>query len=225
MNAQELQKLKELALAATPGPWIRTICDHKNYTQHAASVMSTGCDEIGYPVIADIPPRTTHGTHDANADFIAAANPAAILELIAIAERTSSAGSAVVMSDEQILQTWAQYRASAVGKGGMVPDPIEFARAILSAAAPLYSTDQAPAQTAAVQADQDQSKWKAAYEEKQRQFTAETLRTSQQAQLLSRIRQWLKDRYHCPDEPWAKSGTCCEFVREIAAMSSEGGAK
>jgi len=87
-----------------------------------------------------------------------------------------------------------------------------------------YAASPVSAQTAAVQADQDQSKWKAAYEEKQRQFTAETLRTSQQAQLLSRIRQWLKDRYHCPDEPWAKSGTCCEFVREIAAMSSEGGA-
>jgi hypothetical protein len=114
---------------------------HRNAEGSKLAFMSVRGEGSGYRISGPKAlggSRKLEGTEirqDDLVEFIKSYAPKALAELQALAERTSSAGSAVVMSDEQILQTWAQYRASAVGKGGMVPDPIEFARAILSAAA------------------------------------------------------------------------------------------
>jgi hypothetical protein len=55
----------------TPGPWVAVIgkCgDHAGYVHSEKRV-----DGGGYPIVADIPERTRHGTHEANARLIAAA--------------------------------------------------------------------------------------------------------------------------------------------------------
>jgi hypothetical protein len=47
---------------------------------------------------------------------------------------TSPAPAVVQMTDEQIIDIWAKERRSAVHAGGMIADPVKFARAILAAA-------------------------------------------------------------------------------------------
>lgn len=59
-----IEELKRLAEAATPGPWIK-----RGY------VLGIGCGVDGVTAVA-------HHTTRADADFISAANPAAVLELI-----------------------------------------------------------------------------------------------------------------------------------------------
>jgi hypothetical protein len=81
MTAPEIEKLKALALAATPGPW--EYFPKAKYNEHHVSLpvegsgmrhalFDTGCD--------------THRP-EADARFIAASNPATVLELIAEVER------------------------------------------------------------------------------------------------------------------------------------------
>jgi len=95
MDAQELQRLKELAQAATPGPWMwgGTECASP---EHALVICKENIDATAKPgthfceVYLDDGRRTAlvgNGpTGIANAAYIAAANPAAMLELIALAE-------------------------------------------------------------------------------------------------------------------------------------------
>ena len=64
MNTEQINELRKLADAATPGPWIK-----RGY------VLGIGCGVDGVTAVA-------HHTTSADADFIAAANPAAILSLI-----------------------------------------------------------------------------------------------------------------------------------------------
>jgi len=59
-----IEELKRLAEAATPGPWIK-----RGY------VLGIGCGVDGVTAVA-------HHTTSADAAYIAAANPAAVLELI-----------------------------------------------------------------------------------------------------------------------------------------------
>ena len=59
-----IEKLKRLAEAATPGPWT----SHKDGGISARGVLLAGCAVVGGYI--------------ANSRYIAAANPAAILELI-----------------------------------------------------------------------------------------------------------------------------------------------
>ena len=59
-----IEKLKRLAEAATPGPWT----SHKDGGVSARGVLLAGCAVVGGYI--------------ANSRYIAAANPAAILELI-----------------------------------------------------------------------------------------------------------------------------------------------
>lgn len=90
MNAEDLKKLKGLAQAATPGPW------------EATRQTDDECNHIGYFIeTEDGKAISDDGTAPCNADalFIAAANPAVILELIAIAERQASSA---VLDDEQL---------------------------------------------------------------------------------------------------------------------------
>lgn len=102
MNTQDLQKLKKLAERATPGQWVSE--HHQVSTENGSAIAHVACTRGKYEL------------EHANRDYIAAANPAAILELIAIAERTSSAGSAVVMSEQKLddiarsyfAEDWAQ---------------------------------------------------------------------------------------------------------------------
>ena len=68
----DLDKLEELARAATPGPWRR--CD----LTHVEVVPEPGCSSAG------ITHRSSRGTYSpADAAFIAAANPQVLLDLIA----------------------------------------------------------------------------------------------------------------------------------------------
>lgn len=84
----DIEKLKALALAATPGPWMRLFGERTVYDK-----MEDGCR--GNAIVrADL----AYGMQDGNnLDYIAAANPAAVLELIAEVERlrpTPAAGTA-----------------------------------------------------------------------------------------------------------------------------------
>lgn len=86
-----LKKLRELALAATPGPW--KFYDGKQdgpsdfvYPQQVTAEHSTGCDEEDYTIyqVCAIPNDSyaySSNFHD-NGAFIAAANPAAILKIL-----------------------------------------------------------------------------------------------------------------------------------------------
>jgi len=64
MTQEQTNELRKLAEDATPGPWIK-----RGY------VLGIGCGVDGVTAVA-------HHTTSADADFIAAANPAAVLELI-----------------------------------------------------------------------------------------------------------------------------------------------
>ena len=64
MTQEQINELRKLAQAATPGPWIK-----RGY------VLGIGCGVDGVTAVA-------HHTTSADADFIGAANPAAILALI-----------------------------------------------------------------------------------------------------------------------------------------------
>ena len=65
MTQEQINELRKLAEDATPGPWIK-----RGY------VPGIGCGVDGVTAVA-------HHTTSADADFISAANPAAILALIA----------------------------------------------------------------------------------------------------------------------------------------------
>jgi hypothetical protein len=116
----DLDKLEALAKAATPGPWAYTIRDHHSFTDAGATINGAGDERNGYPVVADLPPRTINGTHEANASFIAAANPATILALIALARRAAPL-------------------AHPIGQGSAV----EYAAAVLRKAKQLLDIEQA----------------------------------------------------------------------------------
>lgn len=67
----KFDELKKLAEAATPGPWMRLFGERTVYDR-----MEDGCR--GNAIVR------ADGAESKNVDFIAAANPAAILELLAI---------------------------------------------------------------------------------------------------------------------------------------------
>lgn len=85
LDAAQLDKLEALARAATPGPWMRLFGERTVYDR-----MEDGCR--GNTIVrAD----TSYSSQDAaNLDFIAAANPATVLQLIQLARRTTSGNDA-----------------------------------------------------------------------------------------------------------------------------------
>jgi hypothetical protein len=105
MDAQELQRLKELAQAATPGPW-----DYigKSYTDNGTYYFEVMDSVRNNEVVGE------YGPCEEDAKFIAAANPAAVLELIALAERAVSPAESVQSVDFynkkllEILWRWAE---------------------------------------------------------------------------------------------------------------------
>lgn len=79
-DAPDLQQLKALALAATPGPWVAG-----EPIQGAPRFLVADCGPVGKVYPADQKP--SHGTTSMDdAKFIAAANPAVILKLLAMLE-------------------------------------------------------------------------------------------------------------------------------------------
>lgn len=76
----DLDKLEALALAATPGPWHnQTISDDECYTVG----LSVHAEAAKYPLIDE-----DHMPGMKDAEFIAAANPATVLQLIQLARRS-----------------------------------------------------------------------------------------------------------------------------------------
>lgn len=73
----DLDKLEALAKAATPGPWgiKRGYCLYDNRDMHVVSAWETYSGSLGLAIYSD--------EAMANAKFLEAANPAAVLELIA----------------------------------------------------------------------------------------------------------------------------------------------
>lgn len=126
-DAPDLQQLKALALAATPGPWFtRPITDDDLYARGLAIVAENG------KTLSD----EDAGPGDKDATYIAAANPAVVLDLIARIERT--AAPAPEVDPEKDFSDWMEKRG-ALGAGA-VPERIFFAghsagrRAAVSAA-------------------------------------------------------------------------------------------
>lgn len=77
MNDEDLNKLEALAKAATPGPW--RVDNLRGLVAGAKAVISGSAECDGY------------FPHEDDGLFVAAANPAAILELIALARAGSKA--------------------------------------------------------------------------------------------------------------------------------------
>lgn len=78
MTSDQIKELRRLAEVATPGPWV-----HRNNDGSIGSV-----DAVSGPMVAQTQAMRTPGEQcnkerNANAAFIAAANPTAILSLIA----------------------------------------------------------------------------------------------------------------------------------------------
>ena len=82
-----IEKLKRLAEAATPGPWT----SHKDGGISARGVLLAGCAVVGGYI--------------ANSRYIAAANPAAILELI----RQRDELLAALKDAREMVSDWAGY--------------------------------------------------------------------------------------------------------------------
>jgi hypothetical protein len=84
IDLAQLDKLEALARAATPGPWMRLFGERTVYDR-----MEDGCR--GNAIVrADV----GYSNRDAdNLDFIAAANPATVQQLIAIARRSLTSGT------------------------------------------------------------------------------------------------------------------------------------
>ncbi|MGS0201733.1 hypothetical protein ACUOI2_23015, partial [Escherichia coli] len=72
--------LKALALAATPGPWIHDIEDNLIYPASGERIIDITCRSID----------VGREQRDNNASFVAAANPAVVLGLIARIESTEA---------------------------------------------------------------------------------------------------------------------------------------
>lgn len=84
MNNEQIEELKLLAQAATPGPW-----EAAGQAVHADDDSVYGiadCSEARPGYNWSGTNYATEARRQANAAWIAAANPAAVLELIAIAE-------------------------------------------------------------------------------------------------------------------------------------------
>ena len=70
----DIDALEAAALAATPGPWMRLFGERTVYDR-----MEDGCRGVPMVRADGIPPMPQEAC---NLDFIAAANPAVVLELI-----------------------------------------------------------------------------------------------------------------------------------------------
>lgn len=84
MTEKELAALETAAKATTPGPWRTEGYSILRYSDGIASAQSNGSPEICNVLLdGDYDPKTRHERALHNAAFIAAANPAAVLDLIA----------------------------------------------------------------------------------------------------------------------------------------------
>jgi hypothetical protein len=87
MTQEQINELRKLAEDATPGPWIK-----RGY------VPGIGCGVDWVTAVA-------HHTTSADADFIAAANPAAVLELI----RQRDELLASLKEARELVEDWGAY--------------------------------------------------------------------------------------------------------------------
>lgn len=83
-------KLKAAALAATPGPWRRTATIFNGITYGPFSLTNE-------KVLANVAEKS-------NAEFIAAANPATVLELIAALEAAQKRNAELERSELQLME-------------------------------------------------------------------------------------------------------------------------
>ncbi|QGZ42682.1 hypothetical protein IP92_04903 [Pseudoduganella flava] len=90
MNKEPIEELKRLAEAATPGPWVATGPSFGNPKPAFLNEVVAGDNTDDEVCIAPEWDEDFWPERSANMEFIAAANPAAVLELIALAERAAS---------------------------------------------------------------------------------------------------------------------------------------
>lgn len=102
MNQEQIAKLKELAKAATPGPWRHDGIEYGDMGHRYQTVTE---QNDGDYVVGE------YGIQEHDAAFISAANPSAILELIALAERALLAAAPAPIQQEPVL--WIESEPSA----------------------------------------------------------------------------------------------------------------
>lgn len=66
----------------TPGPWDFAHIYPATDFNYAGTIKGRELPDGGQPVVADIPPRTTHGTHQANTEWLARCSPSGIASLL-----------------------------------------------------------------------------------------------------------------------------------------------
>ncbi|MCA0338963.1 MAG: hypothetical protein LCH99_04445 [Proteobacteria bacterium] len=89
-NISAVEAIEKAMEGVTPGPWSYRVDDSQGGIAYAATILGPNIEDRGHPVVADIPPRTMHGTHAANAAYIAACNPVAMSALLAEARKAEA---------------------------------------------------------------------------------------------------------------------------------------
>lgn len=95
--SNNLEELKRLAEAATPGPWMHLFGDRLVYDR-----LNDGCRGNS---IVGVDYRYYSAKEAANLDYVAAANPAAVLELI----RQRDELLVALKDAHQVLRDWEAY--------------------------------------------------------------------------------------------------------------------
>ncbi|HIE6103835.1 TPA: ead/Ea22-like family protein [Pseudomonas aeruginosa] len=126
----DTNKLKELAERATPGPW--TLYVPENY-QGPEELPGYGveCAE-GHAIVWGALEPETGCQFDRDAEFIAAANPAAVLELIAEVERIKAENEALLLGMRAILNAYDY--ADQYNKEGVAVEVMEDLRTLFKGA-------------------------------------------------------------------------------------------
>jgi len=114
-DAPDLQQLKALALAATPGPWELNLVENGGI-KHLCPADAKGVSILTVVDIEGIPFGAVYDDSDAN--FISAASPAVVLDLIASIERATAPHAG---RPQQITLPWGEtlrYEARTTGEPG-----------------------------------------------------------------------------------------------------------
>jgi hypothetical protein len=136
-----LDHLEALARAATPGPWTST-----HWTCHAATTVMRSGSTFAIAETSGFGRDATECAADA--EFIAAANPAAMLELIALARRAAPVSAPIAETDDAFIEQ-AVHDAKVYGVMPNSANTIGVGRAVLAAERKRAALANQPAPTAA----------------------------------------------------------------------------
>jgi hypothetical protein len=141
---------EKAAEGVTPGPWDFAHISPPFTDLPGGVVSGRPLPEGGMTVVADIPPRTLHGTHGANTEWIARCSPDNILALLAALRSIAARAADLERECEASMQTIAEERARAEASEARVKElraalePFAEASRRFDEAAMLFAREVAP---------------------------------------------------------------------------------